>query len=113
MTPPTHTLALYDTEGELFGHVRIAPDPDREGRLDCIFDVAATHPAQNLRSEVRWLLKRHYEQMSEHRFELGDDGSVRISKADFVLWLDPGEEEDDPLKARAPSPGVTADWIEE
>lgn len=113
MQIPSSQLALFDTEGEVFGHVRIAADPDREGRFDCVFDVEANNPSQALRPEVRWLLKRHFQRYSEHRFKLHDDGSVKISKAGFTLWLDPEEEDPETLRARPPAPGVTALWEED
>lgn len=113
MQTPSSQIALFDTEGEAFGYIRIAADPDREDRLDCIFDVEPTNPAQALRSEVRWLLKRHFQRYSEHRLQLLDDGGVKISKADFTLWLDPDEDAPDALRARPPAPGITAVWEED
>lgn len=109
MELPASTLAVFDSEGEAFGYVRIAPDPTRDDRIDCIFDVEATNAAQGLRSEVRWLCKRHFQQKSEHRLVLGNDGTVTIKKGDFKLVLEP-EEEGDGLQSRAPSPPITAIW---
>ena len=106
MNTQSKTLALYDSQGECFGALHMVPKADDLTKGECIFDVAPRSEEQGERHEVRWLCKRHFQRWSEHRFKLGEDGSVTVHLNKFRIVFEPNS--DGVFTLRPPAPPVTA-----
>lgn len=104
---PSHVLVLSDGAGTPFGHLRLAPADDAP-KGECVFDIAPATPEQALRNEVRWLAKRGFQRLGEHRFRAEPSGSITVVLGDWTLALDPVDEGH--LRSRPPAPYVTAVW---
>ena len=105
---PSQTLALFDSLGDAIGFLRLAGRAEDACKGDCIFDVRK--PASEARSEARWLYKRRYQRMSEHRFAIDDEGVLKVTGPDFRVFFEP--DVDGGLVSRPPSPRVLARWVE-
>ncbi len=105
-TPPSDTLALYDSRDALIGLIRLSPSEADPSHGDCIFDVEPL--AGDAPHEARWLAKRRFKRSGEHKYALGPGGELTVRQAGFVLELVPGEE--DGLQTVPPAPPVTAFW---
>lgn len=106
-TLPADTLRIHDATGAGFAtvHFVLNPDPTKV-KGDCIF-VIDPEAETSTRSEVRWLSKRRFEKVGEHRFRLDAHGVLTIESGAFKLVLHPEEE----ILMAAPSlPRVSATW---
>ncbi|TNE84813.1 MAG: hypothetical protein EP330_27795 [Deltaproteobacteria bacterium] len=104
---PSNTLQLLDSRLQSIGFLRLARTSDDAVKGDCIFDIA--EPGDDARSETRWLHKRRYQRMSEHRFAVEDDGRIKITGPEFRVFLAVDEESGD-LVTEPPAPRVFARW---
>ena len=104
---PSNTLAIYGSDGALFAHVRIAADPDRPERFQCIIDAPGDLPSDG---GARWFAKRHYQRWSEHSFKVAKDGAITVHQGDFKAVFEP-REEGGGFDTRAPAPPLFADWV--
>ena len=105
---PSHVLVLHDGAGTSFGVLRFAPREDAPSKGECLFDIKPAFQSGSVRSEARWLAKRHYVRSSEHRFKLADDGSLTISQGDFRCMFHVVDE--GTMATRAPDPPITGLW---
>lgn len=104
---PGLALTLCDGEGRRFGTLRLARRPGDVIKGECIFDVA--EPGDTARPEVRWLHKRRYQRMSEHKFTYDEQGVLTVSGPDFRVHFEPLE--DGALATKPPAPRVLAQWV--
>ena len=104
---PADALRIYDATGASFAVVHFVLDPEStKVRGDCIVAVDPGTEA-SVRSEVRWLLKRRFEKVGEHKFRLDAEGVLTIEGGDFRLVLHP---EEDLLRTAPGQPNVSATW---
>lgn len=106
-TLPASTLALFDHTGAPLGRLRLVCTSETALKGDCIFDIPA--PGPGAKNEVRWLYKRRYQRMSEHRFKIDEQGVITVSGPDFLVRFDPDEAAGG-FATRPPAPPVTARW---
>jgi hypothetical protein len=104
---PSTTLALFDGGGQAIGFLRLAKRTGDVIKGECIFDVR--EPPADARSEARWLYKRRYQRMSEHRFAVDDEGVLKVTGPDFKVLFEPNDEGG--LTSRPPAPRVRASWV--
>ncbi len=113
---PGTRLSIYDALGANIAtvHFHLKPaGPSRRSKGpkgECIFELAPDWSSSGS-SEARWIAKRRFEKVGEHRFRIDREGVITMHSGDFRLVLHPDpEDEDGGLRTAPPQPEIHAVW---
>ena len=111
-TLPSFHIDLYDTEGAHFGSLHLSPKTEGALKGDAIFEI--TRGPDDLRTDdVRWMYKRRFTVVGEHKFVFSPDERLTVSQGAFSLELIPDLEEEGALLAKPGQPGIRGAWVME
>lgn len=104
---PGESLRIYDTSGTSIAVVHFHLTSDTRLKGECIFQLVPDWDASTC-SEARWIAKRRFEKVGEHRFRVDGEGVLAIHSGDFRIVLHPDDEGG--LRTHPPLPPIHAMW---
>ena len=104
---PAPRIDLFDSRLRLIGCIRLVVSSEEKRKGECIFDMRPL--TEDARPETRWLCKRRFQKVGEHRFKMHEEGGLTIHGGDFKVRLEAQEPGHD-LVAQPPAPKVFGRW---